>query len=315
MLQSRVCGRQACARMMVPTELELAYDHCQLIAKKHARNFYYAFRTLPSPKRRAIYAVYAFCRICDDIADGSLPLEEKIHKLACLRRRVDALSPDNHSGLPIFRALWDASHAYGIPHDYYKEVIDGVEIDLVKRRFADFDELHAYCYKVASVVGLICIEVFGYDSPKARQYAIDMGIGMQLTNILRDVKEDAERNRIYIPQDDMRRFKYTEAELMCGSVTDSFRALMAYQAARARSYFESSKGLFPLLAPDSRACPEVMYATYSGLLQRIEQVGFDVFSRRIGLNTAEKVLLMGRLWAGSLFPMAMACLGRKQGQG
>lgn len=291
------------------TEPASAYDHCQRIAKENARNFYYAFRTLPYAKRRAIYAVYAFCRICDDIADGDLSLSEKRRKLALVRQRLhsDDAAAD---APPIFCALHHTTRAYGIPIAYYEEIVKGVETDLVKNRFADFDELYEYCYKVAAVVGLVCVEVFGYDEPTARDYAVDMGIAMQLTNILRDVKEDAARDRIYLPQDDMRRFNYTEAELTRGAITDGFSALMAHQTARARCYFERSEPLFALISPDARACPKVMHATYRGILDRIERTGYDVFQARIGLSAPEKVLLMVRLWAASLAPMLTSPAGR-----
>lgn len=281
------------------TELDQAYDHCQRIAKEHARNFYYAFRTLPIKKRRAIYAAYAFCRLCDDISDEDLPPDEKDRQFAETRR----LLVDTRQGTasdPIFAAIGDASSQFHIPFEYYEEVIDGVEMDLTKTRFANFEELREYCYKVASVVGLICIEVFGYDDPKAKQYAIDLGIAMQLTNILRDIKEDAERDRIYLPQDDMVRFGYTEQDLMGGVVNDSFRALMAFQVQRARSYYESSKRLFPLIHPEARACPDLLHATYSGLLDRIEGSGYDVFERRISLSKPKKLFLVAKLWAGTL---------------
>lgn len=283
------------------TELELAYDHCQRIAKEHARNFYYAFRTLPPRKRRAIYAAYAFCRFCDDIADEDLPLEEK-DRLFGQTRQLLAQSRNGGSSDPIFKAIQDAAQAFGIPYEYFEEVIEGVEMDLTKTRFANFEELRTYCYKVASIVGLICIEVFGYQDASAREYAIDLGLAMQLTNILRDIREDAERDRIYIPQDEMARFGYSEAELMNGIINDSFRNLMAYQAARARRYFDSGKRLFPLLPAESRACPAMLHAVYSGVLDRIEASGYDVFERRIGLSTHEKLFLMARLWTGSLMP-------------
>lgn len=291
------------------TEPASAYDHCQRIAKENARNFYYAFRTLPYAKRRAIYAVYAFCRMCDDIADGDLSLSEKRRNLALVRQRLYA-DGNAADAPPIFRALHHATAAYGIPIEYYEEIVKGVETDLVKNRFADFDELYEYCYKVAAVVGLVCVEVFGYDDPAAREYAVDMGIAMQLTNILRDLKEDAERDRIYLPQDDMRRFNYTEAELTRGAITDGFRALMAHQTARARCYFERSEPLFGLISTDARACPKVMHATYRGILDRIERTGYDVFQARISLSAPEKVLLMGRLWAASLVLMLTSPTGR-----
>jgi phytoene synthase len=285
----------------VATELELAYDHCQRIAKEHARNFYYAFRTLPPKKRRAIYAAYAFCRFCDDIADEDLPSEEK-DRLFGQMRQLLAQSRNSGSSNPVFKALEDATQAFGIPYEYFEEIIEGVEMDLTMTRFANFEELRAYCYKVASVVGLICIEVFGYEEATAREYAIDLGLAMQLTNILRDIKEDAQRDRIYIPQDEMAGFGYSEQELMSGVVNDAFRELMACQAARARHYFDSGKRLFPLVPAESRACPAVLHAVYSGVLDRIEASGYNVFERRIGLSTPEKLFLMTRLWAGSLMP-------------
>ena len=283
------------------TELELAYDHCQRIAKEQAKNFYYAFRTLPPKKRRAIYAAYAFCRLCDDIADEDLPLDEKRRRFEQTRQRL----ADRHNGRadePVFAALDDASTAFGIPEHYFEEVIRGVEIDLTLNRFQTFEELRAYCYGVASVVGLICVEVFGYEDPKAKDYAVDLGLAMQLTNILRDIKEDAERNRIYIPLDEMAQFGYSEAELMDGAVNDGFRELMTFQAARARRYFDSGVRLLPLLSPESRACPAVLHGVYSTVLDRIEASGFNVFEKRIGLSTPEKLLIMARLWAGSLIP-------------
>ena len=207
------------------TDLEQAYQHCQRVAKEHASNFYYAFRTLPAHKRRAIYSAYAYCRLCDDIADGDMPIEAKRKELNRVRQHLaDALSPARppaHS--PEFHALGDAARTFNIPVRYFEEVIDGVESDLTKTRFADFSELRTYCYKVASVVGLICIEIFGYREPKAREYAVDMGIALQLTNIMRDLKEDAERDRIYIPQEDLDRFGYSEDNLMRGVVSDEIQ--------------------------------------------------------------------------------------------
>ena len=173
------------------SELEQAYEHCRRVAKDRAKNFYYAFRTLPSAKRRAIYATYAFCRYCDDLADDTLPVEEKHRLLAETRGRLH----DSSHGLedPVFMALRGASETFGIPLRYLEEVIDGVETDLTVSRFQDFDHLRDYCYKVASTVGLICIEVFGYVDPAAKEYAVDLGIAMQLTNVMRDLKEDADR--------------------------------------------------------------------------------------------------------------------------
>ena len=285
----------------MPTELDLAYSHCQRVARKQARNFYYAFRTLPRAERRAIYATYAFCRHCDDIADDDLPLEAKRERLAgtrALLRQADAGRPQG----PVFAALRHASVTYDIPARYFHDIVDGVEMDLTRSRFATFDDLRVYCYKVAAVVGLICIEVFGYEDPRARDYAVDLGLAMQLTNILRDLREDADRGRIYLPQDELDRFGYSEDELRQGVINDPFLRLMRFQAERARGYFASGRRLLPLLPARSRACPAVLGGIYGALLDRIEASGFDVFSHRVGLSSRKKLYLTARLWAQSLLP-------------
>ena len=283
----------------MPSEIDGAYDHCQRVAKEHAKNFYYAFRTLPRAKRRAIYAIYAFCRYCDDVADDDdLPLDEKRRLLAEIRRRLH--DSDQEPEDPVFLALKSTTEAFDIPPRYYEDVIRGVETDLVVSRFQSFDELRGYCYLVASAVGLICIEVFGYEDPAAREYAVDLGIAMQLTNVMRDVKEDMERGRIYLPLDDIRSFGYSEESLMDGRNDESFRRMMAFQAERARGYFDSGARLFPLLSRESRACAAVLHQLYSRILDRMESSGYDVFRQRIGLSTSEKLLLMARLWIGSL---------------
>lgn len=275
-----------------------AYDLCERTTREQARNFYYAFRTLPAERRRAIYAAYAFCRACDDIADGDMPVDDRRRGLSDLRSRLDsALAGDRTD--PVLAAVADASDRFGIAPGLLAEVIEGVEMDLTKARYADFDELRAYCYKVASVVGLISIEIFGYSDPAARRHAVDLGLAMQLTNIMRDVREDLERDRVYLPQDEMGSFGYGERDLRAGVVDDRFRGLMALQASRARGYFESGARLFPLLAPSSRACPAVLGALYSAILDRIEASGFDVFGRRIGLSRPHKLLLMARFWAAA----------------
>lgn len=282
------------------SDLDQAYIHCQRVAKTEAKNFYYAFRTLPSTKRRAIYAVYAFCRYCDDIADEDLPPEEKRRLLSETRSRLH--SPGLASDDPVFMALEGAIRDFAIPRSYLEDVIRGVEMDLDVSRFESFDDLREYCRLVASAVGLICIEIFGYEDPAAIDYAVDFGLAMQLTNIMRDIREDAERDRIYIPLEDIRRFGYSERELMEGRNNENFRSLMDFQATRARGYFDSGERLMPLLSRESRACAAVLHQLYSRILDRIESTGYDVFERRIGLSVSEKLLLVARLWAGSMTP-------------
>ncbi len=290
------------------SDLDQAYDYCQRVAKTHAKNFYYAFRTLPSAKRRAIYAVYAFCRYCDDVADEDLPLDEKRRLLDQTRNRLRDRAFSSQD--PVFVALENAIEEFAIPRRYFDDVIRGVETDLEVSRFQTFDDLRDYCYLVASTVGLICIEIFGYDDPVASEYAIDFGIAMQLTNVMRDVKEDADRGRIYLPLDDIDQFGYSEQDLMDERNNDRFRSLMDFEAARARRYFDSGARLFPLLSRESRACAAVLHQLYSRILDRMESSGYDVFERRIGLSVGEKLLLVARLWAGSLTPSLAIRRGR-----
>ena len=280
-------------------DMNAAYELCERVARTQAKNFYYAFRTLPAERRRAIYAAYAYCRLCDDIADGDMPAAEKARRFDALRSQLDsALSGGSDD--PVLAAVAHSAARFGFSRENLLEVIEGVEMDLVKTRFADFAELREYCYKVASVVGLISIEIFGYTDPAARRHAVDLGLAMQLTNIMRDVREDADRGRIYIPRDEMDSVGYSEADLMAGVLDDRFRSLMGIQARRARQYFDSGERLLPLLSPRSRACPAVLHGLYSTILGRIEKSGFDVFEQRIGLSAPEKVALMARLWTMSL---------------
>ena len=282
-------------------EVEQAYEHCRLITRAHARNFYYAFITLPPKKRRAIYASYAFCRLCDDAADEDLPLDEKIHRLEALRANLAGApgSPDD----PVFSALAHASATYGIPGEYFHEVVSGVKTDLTKNRYYSFDELRQYCYQVASVVGLICIHIFGFSDERAKEYALDLGLAMQLTNIMRDVKEDLDLDRVYLPMDEIDGFGYSLEELKAGVHNDAYRRLMGFQAQRARGYFQSGFKLLPYLSPRSRACPAVLGQIYSHILDRIEASDFMVFNGRVGLSSREKYLLTARTWIRSLLPM------------
>ena len=192
------------------TALDAAYEECQAVTKREARNFYYAFLTLPHPRRRAIYAAYAFSRLADDIADGDGAPPQKRSELAALRERLRNAYAGRPEGA-ILTALADAAATYDIPESLFQDIITGVEMDLEPRRFEDFDELRHYCYHVASVVGLVSIRIFGYrDAPLAQETAVDFGLAMQLTNILRDLREDIERDRVYLPLDEMARFGYTE---------------------------------------------------------------------------------------------------------
>ena len=281
------------------SELELAYAHCQQLTRREAKNFYYAFVTLPLEKRKAIYAAYAFCRHCDDSVDEAASPEDKLSALTDLRSSL-ARAYRGQAPTPTFLALADAADRYSIPEDYFQEIILGVESDLVKTRYQNFDELRQYCYRVASVVGLVCLQIFQYRDDAAREYAVDLGLAMQLTNIMRDVKEDWSMGRVYLPQDEMARFGYTEEQLEAGVRNDAFVQLLRFQGERAREYFRSGFRLLPYLSRRSRACPAVLGAIYSRVLDRIEASGYDVLGeQRIALSTGEKARITARAWLAS----------------
>lgn len=281
-------------------ELTIAYDHCQAITKREAKNFYYGFMLLPARQRRAIYAAYAFARECDDIVDVGLPPQEASLRLAAYRQSFDRCLEGRPRG-PVLLALRDAIDRYRIPHEYFYRLIQGVETDLTVRRYASFEELKRYCYTVASVVGLISIEVFGYRGDgQARECAVDLGIALQLTNILRDIQEDLRRDRIYLPQDELARFGCTEDDLRAGAATDGFRRLMSFQVKRAREYYESGRRLLPYLPRRARACVGVMAGIYSTILDDIERAPETVLRRRLSLSAGQKLALAGRELVRSL---------------
>lgn len=283
------------------TDLELAYENCRSIARREAKNFYYAFLTLPAARRRAIYVAYAFCRHCDDSVDRVASTPEKLTMLASLRGAVQDTYLGHASG-PMFLALADVADRYEIPQVYFQEVISGVESDLVKTRYQDFEQLRQYCYQVASVVGLICLQIFGYKKGAAKRHAIDLGLAMQLTNIARDVREDLGFGRIYLPQDEMARFGYSEAELRDGIVNEAFVELMRFQAQRAKCYFRSGFQLLPYLSFRSRACPAVLGQLYRKVLQHIESADYDVLHRPISLSKPEKLRVTAQTWFASSLP-------------
>ena len=283
-------------------DLESAYEACREITRREAKNFYYAFLTLPAAKRRAIYAAYAFCRHCDDSVDEEASTDAKLKALTDLQASLDSAYSGTASS-PVYVALADVALNYDIPQDYFQEIILGVESDLVKDRFQNFGELREYCYRVASVVGLICLQIFGYEDDDAKEYAVDLGLAMQLTNIIRDVREDFDMGRVYLPQDEMARFGYSEEDLKNGVRNQAFHDLMEFQAKRAREYFDLGFKLLPYLSRRSRACPAVLGALYSKVLDRIEASDYDVLESRVSLSKAEKIGITAKTWLGSMLPL------------
>ncbi len=262
-----------------------SYRYCRQVARGRARNFYYSFVLLPPSGRDAMCAVYAFMRYCDDLSDEPGATAGAI---AAWRAALDGALEGRYGGHPCWPAFHDTVKRYKIPHRYFHEMIDGVSSDLAPRRFETFDELYRYCYQVASVVGLTTIHIFGFDSPEAPPLAEQCGVAFQLTNILRDIREDAARGRIYLPLEDLRRFGVTEEQLGSGEGGAELLRLMSFEAARARSYFDRSMPLVNMVRRRSRPALRALIGIYSRLLDRIERRNYDVFSARVSLSGLEK---------------------------
>jgi phytoene synthase len=277
------------------------YARCAAITRRSSSNFYYAFMLLPTERRQALYSVYAFCRFVDDIADDAVG-DEAGGKPAKLLARWREELERVFNGSPthaISRALAYNVRRFAIPRRYFEEIIDGVEMDLGRTRYATFEELRLYCYRVASAVGLVCIEIFGYRNPRTREYAENLGIAFQLTNIIRDLSEDAARGRIYLPLEDLARFDVREDEILRGADTLELRRLLEHEVERARSFYAQAENA---LAADDRAamvCAEAMRSIYGALLERIASKGCGVVGRRHRISTPRKLYLVGRTWAGT----------------
>jgi phytoene synthase len=265
--------------------LEESYAHCRRVARRRAKNFYYAFVLLSRQQRDAICAVYAFMRYCDDLSDELGANRASIDQWRAALDEALAGHTDAHPVLPAFH---DTVTRYRIPARYFHEMIDGVGSDLEPRRFETFDQLHRYCYQVASTAGLTTVHILGFESADALPLAEKCGIAFQVTNILRDIREDAACGRIYLPAEDLARFRVTEADIHAGIRTPEFFELMDFEAGRARAYYAESQPLVRLVDRRSRASLAALIAIYSRLLDRIERSNYDVFSRRISLSVWEK---------------------------
>ena len=285
---------------MHSSDLANDYRFCLEVTRRSASSFYYAFRLLPAERRNALYAVYAFCRAVDDAADEA-DLAEAPRLVAEWRRELERC----YHGVPLHPvtvALAASLERFPIPEAALAEVIDGVEMDLVKRRYATFAELELYCRRVASAVGLASIEIFGYRNRATRDYAVDVGLALQLTNILRDLSEDAERDRIYLPAEDLAEFDYPAEDLLRGVYNRKFRELMQFECERARRYYRGAEARLPPEDAASLRPAEVMRRTYEQVLDRIVAERYFVFGRRLGLSRRRKAALAASLWLGAFFP-------------
>jgi len=288
------------------TDLTASYRRAAAVARSRARNFYYSFIVLPAPKRRSMCAVYAFMRYCDDISDGTSSLESKQVMLRRWREQLKAAASENGPADSIFPAFRDSLSRFSIPAEYFSWIIDGAEMDLTVDRYETFEDLYRYCFNVASAVGLVCLQIFGYKEESAKKYAEHCGIAFQLTNILRDIREDAEMGRIYLPQEDLARFRYTADDLEHGVLDDRFRKLMAFEADRAAGYYAQARKLLPLVESVSRPALWAMIEIYSGILKKIVKRNYNVFDSPIRLLNSEKALVALKALAMRIMPTKLA---------
>ena len=273
-------------------------------------SFYYSFLVLPSRKRRAIVAVWDFCRAVDDAVDlieaGPIPPKDLAQAgsaggpLAMWREELNACYTGREPATAQGKALQPYIREFGLPRQPFEDLIDGVQMDLSHARYPTFHALAEYCRRVASTVGLICIEIFGYRDPGTRDYAVNLGMALQMTNIIRDVAADLAQGRVYLPAEDLSRFGVSEDDLRAGVVTPSIRDLLRFECERARYYYRCAADELPAVDARSLVAAEIMGGIYFGILRRIERSGYDVFSRRIRVPRPARALIALRLWGRTL---------------
>jgi phytoene synthase len=285
----------------------MAYSVCRGITRATAKNFYYAFLALPRHKRQALCAVYAFMRKCDDIADDvSLPPRERRKKLGIWLDGLHSALAGEPTDDPVLLALTDAQQRFNIQIGWLDQLAYGTEMDVAESsesggsagelavRYRTFEDLRVYCYRVASVVGLVCIRIFGYKDPAAESLAERCGLAFQLTNIIRDVKEDACMGRVYLPQEDLAKFGISASELSSATDVTRFRALLQLEADRARENYRAGEELIPYIDEDSQPALWVLITIYKRLLEKIAGREFDVFHGKISLSMGEKLAILGK---------------------
>ena len=265
------------------------------IVRRARSNFFWSFVFLDREKRNAIFAAYAFARHTDDLVDDAPSVDEAQERLQSWRGELDEMYEENPTH-EITRGLLPVVQRFSIPKEYFDELLHGVEMDLTITRYRTFEDLEIYCYRVASVIGLICIEIFGYTNPMTREYAISLGKALQLTNILRDVGEDADRERIYLPLDDIEAHGCSEASILAKHSGPNFRAMMAGQCDRARKFYSEAARILPKTDRSRMFPAESMGRIYFAILEKIERKNYEVFERRITLSTPWKVMIAAKNW-------------------
>ncbi len=283
--------------------LRMAYAHCRSITRTHAKTFYMATRFLPLEKQRSIFAIYGLCRYLDDLVDEAEDLVQKkkitdeqvVNRLEAFRVKLISTYRGVEHKDPVLFAFSDVLNQFNISIEHPLTLLDGVKMDLSKNRYDTFDELYEYSYKVASVVGLMTSEIFGYEDPKALNHAVDLGIAMQLTNILRDIGEDLVRGRIYLPKEELETFGLTEEDLFARKMSAGFIELMKFQIERARKYYDSADKGISMLQRDSRLPVMLARENYSRILTKIEENDYQVFHQRAYLNSTEKFTILPKV--------------------
>lgn len=286
-------------------ELEKAYKYCEKVTKLHAKSFYFAAKFLPAQKQKAVFPIYAFCRHVDDEIDeiGEGDEKQAIEKVKKWELQLEniyqgktnsALSA-RHSAF-VFMAWNDLLKNYKIPQNLPLELIKGILMDTRIKRYETFEEVYVYCFRVASTVGLMSSEILGYSNKKALEYAEAMGIGMQITNILRDIKEDAAMGRIYLPQEDLKKFGVSESQIIENKFDENFARLMKFQVERARQYYQKGEKGIALLEKDSRFTVLLASRIYGKILDEIEKQNYDVFTRRAHTTKSQKLVSIPRIW-------------------
>ena len=270
-------------------------QYCQQKAAQSGSSFYYSFLFLPPERRRAITALYAFCREVDDIVDECMDVGVARTKLGWWRIQLAALY-EGRAEHPVAQALVPVVTRFNLPQSRLQEIIDGMEMDLTQRRYADFTALRLYCHRVAGVVGLLSAEIFGYRDPGTLKYAENLGMAFQLTNIIRDVGEDARRDRVYLPLDELARYNVTVADVMHARASDGFRQLMQFQVGRALGYYREAFALLPAADRKSQRPGLVMAAIYRTLLAEICADGAQVLTQRVSLTPLRKLWIAWKTW-------------------